>query len=46
MPKRGDKVTVAYRGTLKDGMPFDKNNKFKFKLGVGEVIKGWDQVVA
>ena len=42
----GDVVTVAYRGTLDDGYEFDKASKFKFVLGAGEVIKGWDLGVA
>lgn len=44
-PKRGQKVTVSYEGRLEDGIVFDKNNSFKFQVGVGEVIKGWDQAV-
>ena len=42
----GDVVTVAYKGTLDDGYEFDKATKFKFTLGAGEVIKGWDQGIA
>jgi len=38
----GDVVTVAYKGTLDDGYEFDKATTFKFILGAGEVIKGWD----
>ncbi|QDS71592.1 hypothetical protein FKW77_006278 [Venturia effusa] len=43
--KKGDKVGMRYIGKLKDGKQFDANTKgepFKFKLGQGEVIKGWD----
>ena len=42
----GDTVTVAYRGTLDDGFEFDKASKFRFVLGAGEVIKGWDMGIA
>ncbi|KAM7272352.1 hypothetical protein ACFE04_027015 [Oxalis oulophora] len=42
----GKKVSVTYIGKLqKDGKIFDSNIQkapFKFRLGVGEVIKGWD----
>lgn len=35
-------VTVAYVGKLPDGHVFDKGS-IPFKLGKGEVIKGWEQ---
>jgi len=40
----GDVLTMLYKGTLKDGKVFDESKKapFTFKLGVGQVIKGWD----
>jgi FKBP-type peptidyl-prolyl cis-trans isomerase len=48
--KKGDTVEVHYIGTLKDGTKFDSNGAndkpFKFKLGAGDVIKGWDEGVA
>ncbi|KAF2670929.1 hypothetical protein BT63DRAFT_385367 [Microthyrium microscopicum] len=47
--KKGDKVAMRYIGKLKDGKVFDSNKKgkpFDFKLGSGEVIKGWDVGVA
>ncbi|OGG49240.1 hypothetical protein A3G63_01275 [Candidatus Kaiserbacteria bacterium RIFCSPLOWO2_12_FULL_52_8] len=44
----GDRVTVNYVGSLTSGVIFDKssNNGFTFTLGIGEVIKGWDEGVA
>lgn len=43
--KNGDKIEMRYIGKLTNGKQFDANKKgkpFSFKLGVGEVIKGWD----
>ena len=38
----GDEVNVAYVGKLEDGHQFDAAKSFKFTLGAGDVIKGWD----
>jgi peptidylprolyl isomerase len=49
-PKNGDKVSVNYRGKLQDGSEFDNSFKrgqpFEFQLGMGKVIKGWDEGIA
>ncbi|MES2701575.1 MAG: FKBP-type peptidyl-prolyl cis-trans isomerase [Bacteroidota bacterium] len=51
--KAGKKVTMNYTGRLLDGTAFDSNmdpkfnhvSPFSFTLGVGQVIKGWDEGV-
>lgn len=44
-PGFNQKVRIAYVGKLQNGTTFDKGAD-DFKLGVGEVIKGWDQGIA
>lgn len=44
--KAGDIMTMMYRGTFTSGKVFDESAgraPFVFRLGSGQVIKGWDQ---
>jgi FKBP-type peptidyl-prolyl cis-trans isomerase FkpA len=51
--KAGQKVSMKYMGTFLDGKKFDANvdaafncvKPFTFTLGVGQVIRGWDEGV-
>ena len=52
-PETGKTVTVHYTGWLNEGgepgkkfdSSVDRNQKFKFRIGVGMVIAGWDEGV-
>lgn len=45
----GDYIIIHYKGTLEDGKQFDssydRGQPFKTRIGVGQVIEGWDMGV-
>ncbi|XP_072030666.1 peptidyl-prolyl cis-trans isomerase FKBP3-like [Amphiura filiformis] len=55
IPRKGDTVAVWYTGKLQDGTVFDSNvvtgrkaksaQPLRFKVGLGKVIRGWDEAL-
>lgn len=48
-PQQGDELKMHYVGSLEDGTVFDssraKGRPFTFRIGLGMVIRGWDEGV-
>jgi len=46
-PQRGQMISVNYTGTLENGTKFDSSydhgGPYTFPIGMGRVIKGWDE---
>ncbi|MDG2397567.1 MAG: peptidylprolyl isomerase [Flavobacteriaceae bacterium] len=50
LPKKGQTVSVHYKGMLINGVVFDssysRNKPLDFSIGIGQVIKGWDEGIS
>lgn len=50
VPPKGSTVSIIYKGMLLDGTVFDQSalsgGPFKFRIGTGEIIEGWEKVVS
>lgn len=50
LPSQGQLVGIRYQGWLPDGHLFDQSQQngeiFLFRLGIGQVLQGWDLAVA
>jgi FKBP-type peptidyl-prolyl cis-trans isomerase len=44
-PKAGDEVAVSYTGRFLGGAVFAHSDRLEFRVGLGNVIKGWDEAL-